>query len=68
MRENINSAALVEITSISVDKSLPQNERQAEFRRQIKDPLHYKCGGFTIKAVHPNNGMTIEDCLRGMMA
>ena len=64
--------SLTEITSVSVDKDLPQSERCAEFKRQIKDMHIYKCKGndetFTVRAVYANNGATIEDCLRGMMA
>ena len=66
------AADLVEITTVSVDKYLPQSERCAEFKRQIKNIYNYKCKGkdetFTIKASYANNGASIEECLRGMMA
>jgi hypothetical protein len=75
MRINIDTAdyigktsVLVEISTISVDKNLPQKERCADFKRQIKDMHNYQSGIFTVKAVYANNGATIEDCLRGMMA
>ena len=75
MRENINitdstglTAGLVDITSVSVDKNLPRQQRCAEYKRQIKDPHRYICGKFTVTAVHPNNDVSLEDCLRGMMA
>ena len=75
MRENIYDAGagmpsikLVDITTVSVNKDLPQSERCAEYKRQLKTPSRYICGGFTVKAVHLNNGNSLEDCLRGMMA
>jgi len=68
MYKNTYAADLVDIRTVSVDKDLPLRERCAEFKRQIKDMSNYKCEGFTVKAVYANNGATIEDCLRGMMA
>ena len=68
MYKDMNAAALVEIATVSVDKNLPQNERCAEFKRQIKDMHNYKSGTLTIKAVYSNSGATLEDCLRGIMA
>lgn len=67
MRANINPAALVEIGSVAVDKDLPQKERYAEYKRQVKDTEHYKSKQFSITAIHPNNGVRLEDCLRGML-
>ena len=67
MLENIDNTGLVDITTVSVDKNLPEKERYAEYNRQIQNPLLYICGKYTVKAVHPNNGKSIEDCLRGMM-
>jgi hypothetical protein len=66
--ENINKIGLVEITSVSVDKDLPQTERYAEFGRQIKDIHNYQSGTLSVRAVYADNGASIEDCLRGMMA
>ena len=72
MRKITDAAGLAEITSVSVDKGLPQSERCAEYKRQIKDMENYKCttGGqtFTVRAVYAKDGTSIEDCFRGMMA
>jgi len=72
MRENINAANLVEIDTVSVDKDLPQMERCAAFKRQIRDIHHFKCKTdnetFTVTAVYAKDGTHIEDCLRGMLA
>ena len=68
MREKMELNILVEITAVSVDKNLPEKERYAEYKRQIKNPLRYKSGKFNITAFHPDNGKSINDCLRGMFA
>ena len=68
MRENIYSAGLVDISTVSVDKNLPKRERIAEYIRQIKNPYQFKCGKFTVTARFAKNGPTIEECLQGMMA
>jgi hypothetical protein len=58
---------LIDIRDIAVDKSLPKDERIAEYIRQIKNPLCFRCGKFTVKAIFTSNGNTLEDCLRGIM-
>ena len=58
----------VDISTITVEQNLSKSEKIVEYIRQIKDPLHYNCGKFTITAYHPKNGPTLEDCLQGMMA
>ena len=68
MRENIDNAGLVDIRTVTVEKNLPPKERYADYKRQIKNPRRFKCGIFTVTAIYPENGATIEDCLRGMMA
>ena len=61
-------AGLVDIRTVSVDKNLSKQERVMEYIRQIKNPYHFKCGKFTIKARFNDNGPTLEDCLRRLMA
>ena len=68
MREAIKDTELVDITTVNVEKNLPQLIRCSDFKKQIKDTGHYKCEGFTIQAVYARNGQKIEDCLSGMMA
>jgi len=67
MLNNINTD-LVDIRDVSVDKSLPKQERIAEYLRQIKDPYHFKCGKFTVKVRFAQSGPTLEDCLHRLMA
>jgi len=58
---------LVDIRDVSVDPSLSREERIAEFVRQIKNPYHFKCGKFTIRARYADNGVTLEDCLKQIL-
>jgi len=66
MLNNINTD-LVDIRDVSVDKSLPKQERIAEYLRQVKDPYHFKCGKFTVKVRFAQSGPTLEDCLHRLM-
>jgi len=68
MQTNINSVELIDIRTVSVDRELPKQERITEFIRQIKNPYHFKCGKFIIKARFAENGPPLEDCLRRLMA
>ena len=65
MTENTQAQELKDIRGVSVDKTLPKQERLIEYVRQIQDPYHFKCGLCTITAFYPENGQSFEDCLRG---
>ena len=58
---------LVDIRDVSVDQSLPKEERIAEFLRQIKNPYCFRCGKFTVRARFDENGVSLEDCLKQIL-
>lgn len=58
---------LVDIREISVDKNLPKEERIAAFVRQIKNPYRFRCGEFVVNASFAGNGVTLEECLQGIL-
>ena len=58
---------LVDIRDVSVDQSLPKEERIAEFLRQIKNPYCFRCGKFTVRAQFAENGVSLEDCLKQIL-
>ena len=58
---------LADIRDVSVDQSLPKEERIAEFLRQIKNPYCFRCGKFTVRVQFANNGVTLEDCLKQIL-
>jgi hypothetical protein len=65
MTENNN---LVDIKTVSVDSSLSKSERITEFVRQIKNPHHFKCGGFTVAVKFAEDGPSLENCLQRIIA
>ena len=58
---------LIDIRSISVDKSLPKEKRLAEFIRQIGNPYRFGCGDFTVNITFANNGVSLEERLQGII-
>ncbi|MGM9652198.1 MAG: DUF6870 family protein [Eubacteriales bacterium] len=58
---------LVDIRDVSVDKTLPKEERIASFVRQIKNPYRFRCGDFVVNASFTGSGKTLEDCLQGIL-
>lgn len=63
----MNLNELVDIRTVTVDRDLPEQERIAEYVRQIRNPLCFKCGGFTITAIYPADAQAMNDCLRSMV-
>ena len=58
---------LVDIREISVEKDLPKEQRIESFVRQIKNPYRFRCGDFVINASFSSSGMTLEECLKGIL-
>ncbi|MDE6995945.1 MAG: hypothetical protein K2P41_16275 [Lachnospiraceae bacterium] len=68
MNQNIfPTEHLVDIREVSVDPSLPKDERIAEFYRQIGNPYCFKCGKFTVRTQYTPNGPSLEDCLKQIL-
>ena len=55
---------LVDIREVSVDRNL---ERIAAFVRQIRNPYRFRCGDFVVNACFAGNGVTLEECLQGIL-
>ena len=53
---------LVDLRSVSIDKSLPVPERMSTFVKQIKNPYLFKVDDITVK-VEFSSGKTFEDSL-----
>ncbi len=66
---NISSTPdLVDIREVTVDKSMPRDERVAEFVRQIRNPYHFRCGKFVVTARFAEDCPTLEECLQRIIA
>ena len=61
--DNPGIDGLVDIRDVSVDKTLPKDQRIADFVRQIRDPYRFRYGDFVVSASFSDNGVTLEDCL-----
>jgi len=68
MRNQLIYADLIDISAVKVNRDLTHGERIIEFVRQIKDPYHYKCNGYSVTAKHTAGGPSFEDCLQRIMA
>ena len=53
---------LVDLRSVSIDKSLPVPERMISFFQQIKNPYLFKVDDITVK-VEFSSGKSLEDSL-----
>ena len=58
---------LVDIREVTVDKDLPKEERIAAFLHQIKNPYRFRCGDFVVNTAFSSNGVTLEECLQGIL-
>jgi len=65
--DQINRDNLIDIQSITVDKTLTKEERIADFIRQIGNPYCFKCGKFIVKARYADNGPSLEECLQSIL-
>lgn len=62
-----NVEALVDIRDVRVNKALPRGQRISEFVRQIKNPYLFKCGQFTVHVGFTVNGISLEECIAGLL-
>ena len=60
--EQCDPDQLVDLRSVSVDKSLPVPERMSSFVKQIKNPYLFKVDDITVK-VEFSSGKNFEDSL-----
>ena len=65
--ENYCRDDLVDIRKVSVEKDLPKEQRIESFVRQIKNPYRFRCGDFVVNASFSSSGITLEECLKGIL-
>ena len=58
---------LVDIQEVHVNRALPREQRISEFVRQIKNPYLFKCGHFTVSVGFTANGISLEECIAGLL-
>lgn len=57
-------AELVDITGVSVNPELSDEERYQEFDRKIGNPNHFRCGEYVIHASFMEEGPHLGECLK----
>ena len=62
-----NVEALADIRDVHVNKSLPKEQRISEFIRQIKNPHLFRCGQITVHVGFTAIGVSLEDCIAGLL-
>ena len=63
----VDTSSLVDIEQVQKKTNLPQEERIADYIRQIKNPYCFKCGNFVVTAKYSDKGLSIEDCLQSII-
>ena len=58
---------LVDIREVSVEKDLPKEQRIESFVRQIRNPYRFRCGDFVVNASFSSSGLSLEECLKGIL-
>ena len=58
---NVRKKELVDIREVSVDYSLPKEERIKSFIEQIQNPYCFLCNGTVVKVVFEDNEHTVEE-------
>lgn len=58
---------LVDINDVNVDRSLPKDKRIEEYIKQIKDPYRFRCGKFVVSVSFSDSGLSLEDCIAGII-
>lgn len=61
--DNIDRDSLVDIRSVSIDATLPKEERMRDFVRQIKNPYLYRHGKYVVKIAFADTDITLEERL-----
>ena len=59
----VDREELVDIRDVSIDRTLPKEERVRSFIQQIKNPSCFRCGDVIVKTSFANTETTLEDCV-----
>jgi hypothetical protein len=65
--DETSTVELIDIRDVSVNKELPKQERIAAFVEQIKNPYRFRCGEFAVNVRFTANGISLEECLQGIL-
>jgi len=67
-KKDLNRDALVDVRDISIDSTLPQDERIKAFVSQIKNPYCFKVGDVIVNVSYVGNGTTLNERFVDMLS
>lgn len=56
----VDPDTLVDIKELDIDKTMPREQRMAEFVRQVKNPYCFKVGKVAVSVGYSGDGVTFE--------
>lgn len=59
--KTVDPETLVDVTTVEIDQSLPREEREIEFIRQVKNPWCFRVGDVVVKNVYSGDGVTLQE-------
>ncbi|MCC8013623.1 MAG: hypothetical protein LIO87_00355, partial [Eubacterium sp.] len=59
----MNNPELVDISAVKIDPAHPIDRRVNQFIKDIKNPVHFKCGDVEVQLEFNNSGESIETLL-----
>ena len=63
----VDPDTLADINDVTIDTTLPMDERLADFIRQIRNPYCYRCGKIVVKLSFSGTGETLEDRMESLL-
>lgn len=64
---DVDIEQLIDIRNIKIDKNLSQENRQAQFLKQIGNPYLLRRGSMMIKVRFANNGFSMEQTFENLL-
>ena len=57
----VDPDTLVDVTKITIDESLPKEERLKQYLEKVKNPYCFRVGDVVVKCSYSNDGVTLRD-------
>ena len=61
-------AELVDIDSVTIDTSLPIEERVKHYVEQVKTPYRFRAGNVIVNIEHKNNGLKLDTAIASYLS
>ena len=63
----VDPDTLVDVTKITIDESLPKEERLKQYLEKVKNPYCFRVGDVVVKCSYSNDGVTLRDRFRQLV-